>query len=160
MWFVCYCEPRKTLSLVGALAERGRQVECPSFRFRRRLPRKNKTHEIERPLIGGIFFCHERSWPLGSGLLCGVELGEIRRMLWMNKPAKVSDKELERLRAVSRSRTISRTKFSRGDRVIVDVGPFKGAIGIVADKERGQLILHVENMSLPLKCSPVLVRKE
>lgn len=159
MWYVCYSEPKKVLPLVEALVARGRGVECPSFRFRRRVPRRNRTHEIERPLIGGVFFCSVRDWPLGQGVVAGVELGEVRRMLWQGRPATVSDEELDRLRLASSRRTEGRTRFKVGDEVLIDLGPFKGAQGIVAAREQGQLLLHIEGMSLPLKASSILLRK-
>ena len=55
-WYVCYCEPRKSLGLVAALGVRGVEAECPSFRFRRLVPRRKRVEELELPLIGGISY--------------------------------------------------------------------------------------------------------
>lgn len=158
MWFACYCEPRKTLALASALEARGLSVECPSFRYRRREPRRNRIHEIERPLIGGMFFCAADCWPLGKGILAGVELELVRRVMWMGKPAVISSEGLASLRSASSRRTASRTRLLPGTAVVVDVGAFAGARALVLEERPDALLVQIQGMNLPVVMAPFLLR--
>jgi len=159
MWYVCYCEPKRALALVAALRAEGCEAECPSFRFRRRKPRRNSTEEIERPLIGGIFFCRTEHWPLGPGMVSGIDLDSIRRMMWMGRPATVLDSELEDLRKSSHQRTEERSTLKAGDEVEVVTGPFSGRKGIISGRNRDFFCVALEGFELELQITPFLLRK-
>lgn len=158
-WYVCYCEPGKALALAAALNERGIEVECPSFEFRRRVPRRNKTEILERPLIGGIFFLGVDFWPIGSGILAGVDLGSLRRMMAPSGPAVVEDEELDGLRVASGEISRDRRSIYKGDTVEFFSGPFKGRRAKVI--ETGECIIRVEmEGSLGrIEIAPFLLRK-
>lgn len=159
MWYVCYCEPKRALPLVRELAETGHAVECPSFQFRRRLPRKAKTELIERALIGGMFFCQVDSWPLEGGFAAGVSLDLVRRLIWLGKPAVVMDEDLAGLRLAGRACTDSKTQFAVGDAVSVDFGPFKGARARITEVRGKRFVVEVEGLSIPMEIPPFLLGK-
>lgn len=161
-WYVCYCEPRKSLALVGALGDLGIEAECPSFEFRRRVPRRSKTEVLERPLIGGIFFLGVDCWPLGSGMLAGVDLENIRRMMTVSGPAVVDDEELDGLRVASGKVSRDRRSIYAGDRVEIVKGPlegFRAAVKGVESGEGGLLRIEIEGFSGKVEIAPFLLRK-
>jgi hypothetical protein len=157
MWYVCYCEPKRALPLCSALTELGKVVECPSFEFKRRQPRKKRFDTIRRPLIGGIFFCHINSWPLGNVVISDVNLNEIRRMNWQGSPARITDDEINILRQSALDYTESRIRLKIGERARVLVGPYRDRVGVITRKERGSLVLNLDDAQIPLKVSPFLL---
>ena len=159
VWYVCYCEPKRALPLTRELAETGHMVECPSFQFRRRLPRKAKTELIERALIGGMFFCRVDSWPLQGGVAAGISLDLVRRLIWLGEPAVVTDEDLAGLRLAGRARTDSKTQFAIGDAVSVDFGPFKGARARITEMRSKRFVVEVEGLSIPMEIPPFLLGK-
>lgn len=158
-WYVCYCEPGKAMALVSALKQRGIEAECPSFQFRRRVPRRNKTEVLERPLIGGIFFVGVGCWPIGSGMLAGVELERIRRMMSMSGPAVVEDEELDGLRVAAGKISRDRRSIYKGDEVELVDGPFKGTRAKVIEAGRDIMKVEIEWMLGNVEISPFLLRK-
>lgn len=158
-WYVCYCEPGKALALVAALKAREIEAECPSFEFRRRVPRRNKTEILERPLIGGIFFLGVDCWPVGSGMLAGVELGSIRRMMAPSSPAVVEDEELDGLRIAAGEISRDRRSVYAGDEVEFVLGPFKGKRAKVAEAGRDIIRAEIEGFPGKVEISPFLLRK-
>lgn len=158
-WYVCYCEPGKSLALARALGELGIEAECPSFEFRRRVPRRNKVEVLERPLIGGIFFLGVDSWPVGSGFLAGVDLAGIRRMMTASGPAVVDDEELDGLRVASGEISRDRRSIYAGDRVEIVKGPLEGFRAVVKGVESGLLRIEIEGFSGKAEIAPFLLRK-
>ena len=158
-WYVCYCEPGKALALVGALGELGIEAECPSFEFRRRVPRRNKVEVLERPLIGGIFFLGVDFWPIGAGVLAGVDLDRIRRMMTASGPAVVDDEELDGLRVASGEISRDRRSIYEGDTVEFCTPPFKGKRAKVVSLLDGAIRVEIEGFSGRIEVSPFLLRK-
>ena len=158
-WYVCYCEPGKALALVAALKGRGVEAECPSFEFRRRVPRRNKVEVLERPLIGGIFFLEVDCWPVGSGVLAGVDLAGLRRMMTPSGPALVEDEELDGLRVASGEMSRDRRSIYEGDEVEFCLGPFKGKRAKVAKVGKDIIIAYIDGLPGRVEISPFLLRK-
>lgn len=158
-WYVCYCEPRKSLALVAALKGLGIEAECPSFEFRRRVPRRNKVEVLEKPLIGGIFFLGIDSWPIRSGILAGVDLTSIRRMMTASGPAAVDDEELDGLRVACGEISRDRRSIYEGDIVEFCTFPFKGKKAKVVGLLEGAIRVEVEGFSGRIEVSPFLLRK-
>ena len=162
MWYVCYCEPKKALPLVEELKAMGIKADCPSFLFRRRIPRRNAIEKIERPMIGGVFFCSVDDWPLPRGYASGVDLSRINCMpdhANGGAAAVVSDDELEPLWASSRERTEKLSKLRPGDKVEVSLGPFKGRVGVVVSDVRHAISVLLEEAEVEIKFSPFLLRR-
>lgn len=159
MWYVCYCEPKKALPLARALAEEGVRIECPSFRFRRRLPRRGTEQEIERALIGGMFFCGVDCWPLGEGFCAGVDLASVRRLLWMGEPAVVSDDDLSGLRLAAKARTDDKLELAVGEFVTIDFGPFKGVQGAITRLRKKRATVELADSSAPIEVPTFLLKK-
>ena len=160
-WYICWVEPKRSLELVEQLSA-SKDVECPSFTFRRRVPRRKRVEVLRKPLIGGIFFCGVGSWPLGRGLVAGVELSELRRMPGADgSPAVVGDEEIEPLRDSAIIETAERTNLNAGDEVELMVGPFKGKRARVRALEDDDEIAQLEVDWLPglLKIRACLLRK-
>lgn len=159
-WYVCYCEPRKSLGLVAALGVRGVEAECPSFRFRRRVPRRKRVEELELPLIGGIFFLDTNQWPLGRGMLAGVDLEHVHRMLGMGTaPAVIADDELQGLRQAASERTRSKVSMRPGSRVEVAIGPFLNHHGTVTETKGSSLLVDLDGFNIGVEFSAFLLRK-
>lgn len=158
-WYVCYCEPRKSLALVGALGDLGIEAECPSFEFRRRVPRRNKVEVLEMPLIGGIFFIEVDSWPVGLGILAGVDLSGIRRMMTPHGPAIVDDEELDGLRMASGEISRDRRSIYEGDTVEFCTGPFKGRRAKVVGVREEVVRVDLEGLPGRAEVPPFLLRK-
>lgn len=158
-WYVCYCEPGKALALVAALKRLEIEAECPSFEFRRRVPRRNKTEILERPLVGGIFFLGEGFWPIGSGMLAGVDLESIRRMMAPAGPAVVEDQELDGLRVAAGEISRDRRSIYEGDEVEFCLGPFKGMRAKVIESGSDVIKTEMEGSLGNVEVSPFLLRK-
>jgi|GEM_PF-5262050 len=158
-WYVCYCEPGKALALVAALRGRGTEAECPSFEFRRRVPRRKKTEVLERPLIGGIFFLGVDCWPLGSGILAGVDLGSLRRMMAPYGPAVIEDEELNGLRVASGEMSRDRRSIYKDDVVEFCSGPFKGKRAKVVEAGKDIIRADIDGLPGKVEISPFLLRK-
>lgn len=159
-WYVCYCEPGKSLALVAELNKIGIEAECPSFEFRRRVPRRNKVEVLKRPLIGGIFFIGVDCWPVGEGILAGVELGRIRRMVTaLSGPAVVEDEELDGLRIASGEISRDRRSIYEGDIVEFCFGPFKGMRAKVVKGGKDSIKVDVSGFPGDVEVSPFLLRK-
>lgn len=157
-YFACYCRPKFLLPLVAALSAEGLRVECPTTVYRRREPRRNRTQEMRRALIGGMFFCRVDCWPLGQRLVAGVNLGSIRRVMWMGKPAVIPDADLNALRLASLAADPLQEAIGVGSRVVVVAGAFVGAEGRVIGHSSGYLIVQLDRMLLPIKMAPFLLK--
>lgn len=158
-WYVCYCEPGKALALVAELKSCGAEAECPSFEFRRRVPRRNKVEVLERPLISGIFFLGVDCWPVASGVLAGVDLGNLRRMMTPSGPAVVEDEELDGLRVASGEISRDRRSIYKGDEVEFCFGPFKGKRARVAEAGGDIVRAEIEGFPGKVEIYPFLLRK-
>ena len=158
-WFVCYCEPKRSIDLAEALRARGFEAECPSFEFRRRVPRKRRTELLRRPLIGGILFLGVDSWPVGDGFLAGVNLSRLRRMMTPSGPAVVENHELEGLRQSAAERTDSRSELRKGDFVEICFGPFKGRRAAVEWVGPQSVTVSIEDFSGRADIPAFLLRK-
>lgn len=158
-WYVCYCEPSKALALVDALKRCGAEAECPSFEFRRRVPRRNKVEVLERPLIGGIFFLGVDCWPVSLGVLAGVDLGRLSRMMAPSGPAIVEDEELDGLRLASGEISRDRRSIYEGDEVEFCFGPFKGKRARVVEAGADIIRAEIEGFPGKVEISPFLLRK-
>jgi transcription antitermination factor NusG len=149
LWFVCYCAPRQTLRLADALAELGAKVLCPRVVVRRRVPRKNRVEEFEQPMIGGVFFCHQESWPIRAGRVEGVDTAQLRRMTLGGKAVVVRDSELSPMRDLMKEMAAedragkARPAISPGDKVVVKAGPLEGlvltALRVTRDKVHSEI---------------------
>lgn len=157
-WYICYCEPSKALALVEALKECGAEAECPSFEFRRRVPRRNKVEVLERPLIGGIFFLGVDCWPM-SGVLAGVDLSGLRRMMAPYGPAVIEDDELDGLRVASGDISRDRRSIYEGDTVEFCFGPFKGKRAKVVEAGKEAIKAEMEGFPGVFEVSSFLLRK-
>lgn len=158
-WYVCYCEPKKALKLVEELKSLGAEAECPSFEYRRRVPRKNRVEVLEKPLVGGTFFLGVDCWPL-SGSILGLDLSCIRRM---KKPdgsiAFIDDKELDGLRVASGEISRDRRSIHEGDAVEFCFGPFKGKQARVLGMKQGVVRLELKGIPGSVEIAPFLLRK-
>ena len=124
------------------------------------MPRRNQTHEVEWPLIGGIFFCREDVWPLGSGFVAGVDLSNVQRMRSVSGDyGLVSDEELDRLRGSSAERTAEKTSFRKGDRVLVTLGSFADMEGTVEKQAGEYCTISIDGFKVPIKFRAFLLRK-
>jgi len=158
-WYACYCEPSKAMDLVRALAAEGKDVSCPWFEYRRRVPRQNRVEILKKPLIGGVFFCRTDSWPLGEGSVAGVDLPSVSRMLSFGKVGEVSGEELDEFCLAGAQDGNTRTKFLKGDSVTARSGPFKGFKGEVISESGGYVNVLLEGFPMSFKISPFLIGK-
>lgn len=159
-WYVCYCEPKKCLELVAELVALGLDADCPSFSFRRRVPRRKKMETIERPIIGGLFFLGVDSWPLPARIVSGVDLRRVRRMIVASKPALITDEDLSGLRVAAAERSHVKNHLRAGDVVEICSGPFSGKMAAVTSSSPDFVWVEVENFSARVQFPPFLLRKK
>jgi len=158
-WYACRCEPGKTLALAEALKGAGIEVECPTFTFRRRVPRRKRVETLERPLIGGMFFLGADCWPLRVSPSLRIDVSQLRRVQTPNGPALIRDEELDGLRVAAGEVSEDRREIKPGNSIEFCTGPLKGRVGKVIAAGHNSIRAEVDGLPGTVTVAPFLLRK-
>jgi transcription antitermination factor NusG len=138
-WIAVQVRVKAERQTARLLRDKGYEEFCPMFKSRR----PSSKREEELPLFPGYVFCR-CDWTISSKIV--TTPGVLRILGFGNKPAQVSDEEIESIRlALSSGRPIEPSPYvTHGDFVYVIAGPLRGVCGRVENAEcPGKLILSV-----------------
>ena len=149
-WYVIYTRSRAEKKTANRLEEEGFEVYCPlKEEVRQWSDRKKKVKVAVLPSY--VFIKLEN---YGKERIDVLNIpGVLRFLWWIGKPATVREEEIKQLKeflSEYRHTRIS-VSFKKGEKVVINQGPFKEHKGIIIDFDRRKAILQLESIGIMLK---------
>lgn len=148
-WYVICTKPKWEKKVANQLNELGITSYCPLLAETRQWSDRKKI--IHLPLFTSYVFVQieesERARVFRAS-------GTVRYLFWLGKPAIVRDEEIKQIQNwLSKTDTheVVLTKWQKGDKVILDSGPFAEQPAVVQDVKQNHYILVLESLGCVLK---------
>jgi transcriptional antiterminator RfaH len=148
-WYVVYTKPKWEKKVAERLNELGITAYCPLIgKIRNWSDRKKK---IEVPLFNSYIFVQINE--VDRNKIFEVA-GTIRYLFWLGKPAIVKSFEIETIQkwlSNSFDYEVTVEKWKKGDKVVLESGPFVSQPAIVQEVKQNHYILILEAMNCILR---------
>lgn len=148
-WYVVYTKPKWEKKVAERLNEIGVVSYCPLITKVSQWSDRKKI--ISVPLFNSYIFVQTEE--KDRNRIFDVT-GVVRYLFWLGKPALVKDTEIEAIRnwlTVSDSYEISIDKWEKGDKIVLDSGPFITQSAIIQEVKQHHYILILESLGCVLK---------
>jgi transcriptional antiterminator RfaH len=148
-WYVVYTKPKWEKKVAERLNEIGITAYCPLItKISQWSDRKKK---IEVPMFNSYIFVQidEKQ----RNVIFEVT-GAIRYLFWLGKPAIVKEKEIQIIQDwlnTPNDFEVIVDKWQKGDKVVLESGPFLAQSAIVQDIKQNHYILILESLGCILK---------
>jgi len=148
-WYVVYTKPKWEKKVAERLNEVGITAYCPSIIKERQWSDRKK--KVEVPLFNSYIFVQvdERD----RNAIFEIP-GAIRYLFWLGKPAVVKEKEIQAIQnwlSVPDTFEVMVDKWQKGDRIVLESGPFLAQSAIVQEVKQNHYILVLESLGCILK---------
>lgn len=158
-WFALQTRARHEKVIHGELEGRGIEAFLPLRTITRHW--SDRLKKIEEPIFSGYLFVHI---PLKNRLKVLQSKGSVRLVGFSSWPVPVAESELEAVRRfVDEKISVDPYPYlSKGDRVYVRSGPFKGIEGFILRKNRqARLVISLDLLfqSVSVEVDEALVEK-
>ena len=146
-WFVLYTKPKKERKIVADLLAIGINAYCPTIIETRQWSDRKK--KVEVPLIPNYIFVQ---LPESERDAVFVVPGIIRYLFWLQKPAKVLDKEIAVLKGwISEDPFhVKLQQLKPGDTYTITEGCFKDKKGIVHEVNAHRLQIILDGLGIKI----------
>jgi transcriptional antiterminator RfaH len=148
-WYVVYTKPKWEKKVAERLNQIGVVTYCPLVSKISQWTDRKKT--IEVPLFNSYVFVQivekERS------LIFDVP-GTVRYLYWLGKPAVVKDAEIKAIQdwlAIPDSFEIGVDKWQKGDKIVLESGPFVAQSAVIQEVKQNHYILILESLGCILR---------
>ena len=148
-WYVVYTKPKWEKKVAERLNEIGVVSYCPLITKVSQWSDRKKI--ISVPLFNSYIFVQTEE--KDRNRIFEV-IGAVRYLFWLGKPALVKDSEIEAIRnwlTVPDSYEISLDKWEKGDKIVLDSGPFISQLAIIQEVKQHHYILILESLGCVLK---------
>lgn len=157
-WYVVYTKPKWEKKVAERLNQAGITAYCPLItKVRQWSDRKKK---IEVPLFNSYIFVQvdekERN------IVFDIP-GAIRYLFWLGKPAIVKEKEIQAIQDwlnVPDTFEIMVDKWQKGDKIVLESGPFVKQSAVVREVKHNHYVLVLESLGCVLKVEKKIKDKE
>lgn len=149
-WYVIYTKSRTEKRVADRLADKGFEVYCPLKEEIRQWSDRRK--KIKAPVFRSYVFIRLKAYAKERTAVLETP-GVVRFLWWLGKPAIVRDEEMDALREFLeeyRKAGIQIT-YQKGERVLINQGPFKEYKGIITDLDKRKAYLYIESLGMTLK---------
>jgi transcription antitermination factor NusG len=160
-FYACYCVPKRSIGLALWARENGYAVDCPSFSFRRRLPRRKKVEILRKPLIGGFVFVGVDDYDLllRKGWQAGVDLSRLKPAQVTGQRIVLTESEVDWLIVQGDRMSGKRSELKVGDRVRIFFGPFQDMEGNITEKTERAFVVDLGGLLSRSEIAPFLLKK-
>lgn len=148
-WHVVYTRPKWEKKVAERLNEIGVVSYCPLITKVSQWSDRKKI--INVPLFNSYIFVQidekERHQIFEV-------VGAVRYLFWLGKPAIVKDSEIEAIKnwfAVPDTYDVSLDQWKKGDKVVLESGPFLSQSAVIQDVKKNHYILILESLGCVLK---------
>lgn len=148
-WYVVYTKPKWEKKVAERLNEIGVVTYCPSITKISQWSDRKKTVSV--PLFNSYIFVQTAE--KGRNKIFEVT-GAIRYLFWLGKPAIVRDSEIEAIQnwlSAPNDFEVSIDKWQKGDKIILESGPFITQSAIIQEVKQNHYILILESLGCILK---------
>jgi len=148
-WYVVYTKPKWEKKVAERLNEIGVVTYCPLITKVSQWSDRKKI--ISVPLFNSYIFV--RTEEKERNRIFQV-IGAVRYLFWLGKPAMVKDSEIEAIKnwlSVPDVYEVSLDKWKKGDKIVLDSGPFISQSAIIQEVKQHHYILILESLGCVLK---------
>jgi transcriptional antiterminator RfaH len=148
-WYVVYTKPKWEKKTASKLIEIGINAYCPLISKVSQWSDRKKT--IEVPLFNSYIFVQIDD--VKRNAIFEVT-GVVRYLFWLGKPAIVRDSEIESIQKWISNPSLFNVvidKWQKGDKIILESGPFKEQSAIIREVKLNHYILILESLGCILK---------
>jgi transcriptional antiterminator RfaH len=148
-WYVVYTKPKWEKKVAERLNEIGVVTFCPLItKISQWSDRKKK---ISVPLFNSYIFVQIED---KQRIRIFEVVGAVRYLFWLGKPAVVKDSEIETIKnwlSVPDIYDVSVAQWKKGDKIVVESGPFLSQSAVIQEVKKNHYILILESLGCILK---------
>ena len=148
-WYVVYTKPKWEKKVAERLNEIGVVAYCPLISKTSQWTDRKKTVQV--PLFNSYIFVQVDEKDRSSVF---AVVGAVRYLFWLGKPAIVKDSEIITIRewlTAPEDYEISLDQWKKGDKIIVESGPFVNQSAIIQDVKPNHYVLLLESLGCVLR---------
>jgi transcriptional antiterminator RfaH len=148
-WYVVYTKPKWEKKVAERLNEIGITTYCPLIIKERQWSDRKK--KIQVPLFNSYIFVQVNEKE--RNVIFEIP-GAIRYLFWLGKPAIVKEKEIQAIQNwlnVPDIFEVSVDKWQKGDKIVLESGPFIAQSAIVQEVKHNHYVLVLESLGCILK---------
>ena len=152
-WYVVYTKPKWEKKVADQLNQRGIECYCPLItQVRQWSDRKKK---VQLPLFNSYVFVFLKEEE--RDLVFQIA-GVVRYLFWLGKPAIVREAEIDVIKkwlSTPDLYEISVSAYQKGDKIVLESGPFKFQEAIVREVNKNNYVLVLESMGCVLRIKKI-----
>lgn len=148
-WYVVYTKPKWEKKVAERLNEIGVVAYCPFISKTSQWTDRKKTVQV--PLFNSYIFVQVDEKDRNSVF---DVVGAVRYLFWLGKPAIVKDSEIATIQewlSAPEDYEISLDQWKKGDKIIVESGPFVNQSAVIQDVKPNHYILLLESLGCVLR---------
>jgi transcription antitermination factor NusG len=148
-WYVVYTKPKWEKKVAEHLNEIGVASYCPLITKVSQWSDRKKI--ISVPLFNSYIFVQTDEKERNKIF---EVVGAVRYLFWLGKPAIVKDSEIEAIKnwlSVPDTYEVSVNAWKKGDKVILDSGPFLSHSALIHDVKNNHYVLILESLGCVLR---------
>lgn len=148
-WFVVYTKPKWEKKVAERLNVNGVVTYCPLIRKTSQWSDRKKT--IHVPLFNSYIFVQIEEKERNRIF---EVVGAIRYLFWLGKPAVVKNSEIETIQnwlSAPAHFEITLDQWKKGDKIILESGPFISQSAIIKEVKQNQYTLILESLGCILR---------
>jgi transcriptional antiterminator RfaH len=148
-WYVVYTKPKWEKKVAERLNEIGVVAYCPLIAKVSQWSDRKKTVEV--PLFNSYIFVQVNEKERNTVFEIP---GAIRYLFWLGKPAIVKEKEIQMIQewlCVPDAYKVSVDTWQKGDKIVLESGPFVAQSAIVQEVKQHHYVLVLESLGCILK---------
>jgi transcription antitermination factor NusG len=148
-WYVVYTKPKWEKKVAERLNEIGVVAYCPLISKTSQWSDRKKIVQV--PLFNSYIFVQLEDKDRNRVF---EVLGAVRYLFWLGKPAVVKDSEIRTIQewlSDPEDFEISLDQWKKGDKIIVESGPFVNQLAIIQDVKPNHYVLLLESLGCVLR---------
>ncbi len=154
-WYVVYTKPKWEKKVAERLNEIGVVAYCPLISKTSQWSDRKKT--ITVPLFNSYIFVQIEDKERNKVF---EVVGAVRYLFWLGKPAVVKDSEIVTIQewlSAPADFEISLDQWKKGDKIILESGPFISQSAIIQEVKRNHYVLILESLGCVLRLNKIAV---
>lgn len=148
-WYVVYTKPKWEKKVAERLNDIGINAYCPLVTKTSQWSDRKKVVTV--PLFNSYIFVQIEEKDRNS--IFEIP-GAVRYLFWLGKPATVRDSEIEAIQkwlSAPSVYEITLDKWKKGDKIILESGPFAAQSAVIQEVKQNHYILILESMGCLLR---------
>lgn len=154
-WYVVYTKPKWEKKVAERLNEIGVVAYCPLISKISQWSDRKKTVQV--PLFNSYIFVQLEDKERNRVFEI---VGAVRYLFWLGKPAVVKDSEIVTIQewlSAPADFEISLDQWKKGDKIILESGPFISQSAIIQEVKRNHYVLILESLGCVLRLNKTVV---